>query len=92
VLKYRSRTEITNMMLDSARGGATKTKIMYKAYLSYSQLVEYLTYLKQNQLIALIEGTELYRPTEKGLKFLNMSVELSEMVTVLNSEKHRIEI
>ncbi|HEY6949382.1 MAG TPA: winged helix-turn-helix domain-containing protein [Nitrososphaeraceae archaeon] len=92
MLKYRSRTEITNMMLDSARGGATKTKIMYKAYLSYSQLVEYLTYLKQNQLIALIEGTELYRPTEKGLKFLNMSVELSEMVTVLNSEKHRIEI
>ena len=92
MLKYRSRTEITNMMLDSARGGATKTKIMYKAYLSYSQLVEYLTYLKQNQLIALIEGTELYRPTEKGLKFLNMSVELSEMVTVLNSEKHRIAI
>ena len=92
MLKYRSRTEITNMMLDSARGGATKTKIMYKAYLSYSQLVEYLTYLQQNQLIALIEGTELYRPTEKGLKFLNMSVELSEMVTVLNSEKHRIEI
>ena len=92
MLKYRSRTEITNMMLDSARGGATKTKIMYKSYLSYSQLVEYLTYLKQNKLIALIEGTELYRPTEKGLKFLNMSVGLSEMVTVLNSEKHRIEI
>lgn len=80
------------MMLDSARGGATKTKIMYKAYLSYSQLVEYLAYLKQNKLIALVEGTELYRPTEKGLKFLNMSVELSEMVTVINSEKHRIEL
>ena len=80
------------MMLDSARGGATKTKIMYKAYLSYSQLVEYLTYLQQNKLIALIEGTELYRPTEKGLKFLNMSVEMSEMVTAINSEKHRIEL
>lgn len=79
------------MMLDSARGGATKTKIMYKAYLSYSQLVEYLAYLKQNQLIELVEGTEHYRPTEKGLKFLNMSVEMSEMVTVLNSEKHRVE-
>lgn len=91
-MKYRSRTEIVAMILQSTRTGATKTKIMYKAYLSYSQLVEYLTYLKQNQLIALIEGTELYRPTEKGLKFLNMSVELSEMVTVLNSEKHRIEI
>ena len=80
------------MMLDSARGGASKTKIMYKAYLSYSQLVEYMTYLQKNKLITLVEGTDLYRPTEKGLKFLNMSMELSEMVTVLNSEKHRIEI
>ena len=80
------------MMLDSARGGATKTKIMYKAYLSYSQLVEYMKYLQKNRLITQVEGTDLYRPTEKGLKFLNMSVELSEMVTVLNSEKHRIEI
>ena len=91
-MKYRSRTEITNMMLDSARGGATKTRIMYKSYLSYSQLVEYLAYLKQNKLIALVEGTELYRPTEKGLKFLNLSVEMSEMVTSINSEKHRIEL
>ena len=80
------------MMLDSARAGATKTKIMYKAYLSYSQLVEYLTYLKNNELMALIEGTDLYRPTEKGLKFLNMSVELCEMVATINPEKHRIEI
>ncbi|MDE1727509.1 MAG: hypothetical protein KGH89_09670, partial [Thaumarchaeota archaeon] len=69
--------------------GATKTKIMYRAYLSYSQLVEYMTYLKQNKLISLGEGTDLYRSTEKGLKFLNMSVELSEMIHVDNSKNHR---
>ena len=79
MLKYRSRTEITNMMLDSARGGASKTKIMYKAYLSYSQLVEYMKYLQKNRLITQVEGTDLYRPTEKGLVFLNMSVKLSDM-------------
>lgn len=86
-MKYRSRTEITNMMLDSARGGASKTKIMYKAYLSYSQLVEYLAYLQKNKLITLVEGTDLYRPTEKGLVFLNMSVELSNMTYGPNSKE-----
>ena len=30
-MKYRSRTEIVAMILNSANGGATKTKIMYKA-------------------------------------------------------------
>ena len=71
-------------MLDSARSGATKTKMMYKAYLSYSQLVEYLKYLQQNDLMAYEEGTQLYKLTEKGLKFLNMSEELSEMIPNTN--------
>jgi len=74
------------MMLESARSGATKTKIMYKAYLSYAQVMEYLKYLQQSDLLAYEEGTQLYRPTEKGLKFLNMSNELNEMVIVTNSK------
>lgn len=90
-MKYRSRTEITNMMLDSARSGTTKTKMMYKAFLSYGQLVEYLKYLQENDLIAYEEGTQLYRPTEKGLKFLNLSEELSEMTLETNSKNYNIQ-
>jgi predicted transcriptional regulator len=37
-MKYRGRTEIVSNILDAANGRATKTKIMYKAYLSYAQL------------------------------------------------------
>jgi len=33
-MKNRSRTEIVGNILDSANGGATKTKIMYRAFLS----------------------------------------------------------
>jgi predicted transcriptional regulator len=44
-MKYRSRTEIVGNILDAANGGATKTKIMYKAFLSYVQLKEYLSVL-----------------------------------------------
>ena len=74
------------MIIESSRSGATKTKIMYKAYLSYFQVVEYLKHLQQNDLLAYEEGTQLYRPTEKGLKFLNLSNELNEMA--ITNSKH----
>ena len=72
------------MIIESARSGATKTKIMYNAYLSYTQLVGYLEHLQQNDLLAYEEGTQIYRPTEKGLKFLNLSDKLRKMTTVTN--------
>ena len=40
-MKYRSRTEIVSAMLRIANRGATKTRIMYGAYLSYAQVMEY---------------------------------------------------
>jgi predicted transcriptional regulator len=45
--------------------GATKTKIMYKAFLSYHQLKEYLSVLIENDLIEYRSGTQTYRTTEK---------------------------
>lgn len=80
-MKYRSRTDIINMVLESARDGATKTKIMYRAYLSYAQLIEYVKFLQENDLLTCEEGMRLYRVTEKGLKFLNTSNELNELIT-----------
>jgi len=38
-VKYRSRGDIVGLLLDAANGrGAAKTKLMYKAYLSFNQL------------------------------------------------------
>jgi predicted transcriptional regulator len=76
---YRSRTEIANIMLNAAKTGAGKTKIMYRANLSYTQLTGYLYYLQQNGLLAHDIDKQIYRPTEKGLKFLNLSNKLSKM-------------
>ena len=40
-MKYRSRTDIVHLILEAANGGAaTKSKIMYKAFLSFGQLKE----------------------------------------------------
>ena len=58
-MKYRSRTEIVGNILDAANGGTTKTKLMYKAYMSYNQLKEYLTILIENNLIEYIDGTHI---------------------------------
>lgn len=80
-MKYRSRNEIVSMILDSVSSGATKTRIMYQAYLSYTQLKEYLAYLEQGEIIKYEEGTQLYRITEKGRKLMHLYEEIGEMVS-----------
>jgi|SRR5687767_11547180 predicted transcriptional regulator len=77
----RSRTEIVAMILDAAnKGGETKTKIMYFAFLSYNQLNEYLSILIENNLIEYLDGTRRFKTTTKGLFFLKMHNELAELL------------
>ena len=79
-MKYRSRTEITAMILDTAYRETTKTKIMYNAYLSYNQLKEYISILIENNLLEYLEGARTFRTTEKGLNFLKMHNEMEELL------------
>jgi predicted transcriptional regulator len=79
-MKNRSRTEIVGNILDSANGGATKTKIMYKAFLSYGQLKEYLSILIENNLIEFLDGTQIFKTTEKGLDYLKKHNEMEELL------------
>jgi predicted transcriptional regulator len=53
---------------------------MYKAFLSYGQLREYLTILIENNLLEYLDGTQTFRTTEKGLNFLKMQNELGELL------------
>jgi len=79
-MKYRGRTEILGNILDAANGGATKTKIMYKAFLSYDQLKEHLSVLIENNLIEYLDGNRTFKTTEKGLNFLKMHNEIGELL------------
>jgi predicted transcriptional regulator len=79
-MKYRSRTEIVSMILEAANGGATKTRIMYRAFLSYAQLREYLSILIENNLLEYLEGSQTYKTTEKGLNLLKMHNEIGELL------------
>ena len=62
----RSRTEIVDSILDAAnKGGETRTKIMYFAFLSYNQLNEYLSLLIENDLIEYLMELKLIKLLKK---------------------------
>jgi predicted transcriptional regulator len=79
-MKYRGRTEIVATILEAAKGKATKTKIMYIAFLSYNQLKEYLSILMENYLVEYNGGTQTYKTTEKGLNYLKMNSKIGELL------------
>ena len=84
-MKYRSRTELASNILEAANGGATKTKIMYKAFLSYAQLKEYLAILIENSLLSR-EGDN-YKTTSKGIRFLQTTRQLGSLLEVHTSQQ-----
>ena len=79
-VKYRSKTEIVANILDAANGGTTKTKLMYKAFISYNQLKEYLSVLIENNLLEYLDGSQVYKTNEKGLNLLKMHNEIGELL------------
>lgn len=79
-MRNRGITEIVGNILDAANGGITKTKIMYKAFIGYAQLKEYLSLLIENNLIEYFDSTQTYKTTEKGFNFLKMQNEIGELL------------
>ena len=79
-MKYRSRTDITAQILEAANGGVTRTRIMYKVFLSYAQLQEYLAVLMEKGLMDYIEGEKVYRTTDKGNRILKIYNQVGEYV------------
>jgi predicted transcriptional regulator len=83
-MKYRSRIDIMSQILEAANGGgATKTKIMYKAFLSYVQLKEFLTVLTDKDLLSYDRETQTFKTTEKGLRFLDTYNQLGDVMKAL---------
>jgi predicted transcriptional regulator len=80
-MTYRSRMDIVSQILRVANGGgATKTKIMYSAFLSYSQMKEYLMMLTQNDLLSYDLDTRTFKTTEKGLRLIEVYNQMDGMI------------
>jgi len=90
-MKNRSRSEIYRSILETANAdeGTSRTKLVYKSYLSFSQLKEYLRTLQENGLIDYEVGMRCYRITEKGMRLLELQNKMEEIAPLnyLNVKK-----
>jgi predicted transcriptional regulator len=75
----RSRTEIIQAILDIVQEETNLTAVMYKSFISYSQLKKYLDLLEKNGLIT-IDKKKKIKITSKGSQYLSTANKLSEMI------------
>lgn len=88
-MKNRSRTEIIASILQViSKRGSTRTKIMYGAFLSYTQLNDYLSFMDQLGLIKYDKddghaSSNYIVITEKGIHFLSIHDRINQMITTM---------
>src|SRR3989454_12515190 len=80
-MRYRSRAEIIATLLKAGLRGASKTKLMYSAMLSYEQLQAYLKFTQEKGLIAQDGESSRYSTTAKGMRFMERYAKIGHLLT-----------
>jgi predicted transcriptional regulator len=83
-MRSRDRIEIMSQILKAAAneqssGGATKTQLMYRSFLTHTQLKHYLSILADSGLLQYDSLSKRFKTTEKGLSLLKAYREIVEM-------------
>jgi len=90
--QYRSRIQIAADILEIAKKGSRRTKIMYQGNLSFDLLQKYLNVLVDSDLLELLGGpAKVYIATEKGRQFLEDYYELQKYSEMADSKKRALE-
>jgi len=90
--QYRSRIQIAANILEIAKEGSRKTKIMYLGNLSFDLLQKYLEMLVNYELLDVHGDPDKgYIATEKGKQFLEDYYELQKYSEIANSKKRALE-
>jgi len=86
--KNRNKFQITQAILEVAREGAGKTRIMYRANLSFKLLEDYLAALVRSGLLKVKEGErKMFLTSERGLQFLREFEDLERHVALVSTKK-----
>jgi len=90
--QYRSRIQIAANILEIARDGSRKTRIMYLGNLSFDLLQKYLDLLVNFGLLEVGNDRERrYIATEKGRRFLEDFHELQKYSKMVEAKKRVLE-
>jgi predicted transcriptional regulator len=77
----RDRLQIFAEILELCRKPQVKTKVMYKANLSYNMLQDCLMQLHKWKLLEVHHSKKKYLTTEKGQEFLQKWTALQQLIT-----------
>ena len=79
----RDRLEIIADILEVAKEGQLKTRILYDGNLSFAQLNDYLAFMLKNGFLEVNNDNEerIYRTTNRGIKYLESFEEISNLLT-----------
>jgi predicted transcriptional regulator len=90
--QYRSRIQIAADILEIAKDGSRKTKIMYLGNLSFDLLQKYLDMLVNYDLLEVHSGPDKsYVATEKGRQFLIDYRELQKHSEIVDSKRRALQ-
>ena len=90
--QYRSRIQIAADILEIAKAGSRKTKIMYLGNLSFDLLQKYLDMLVNYELLEIHGSSDKsYVATPKGKQFLEDYRELQKYSQMVDSKKRALE-
>jgi predicted transcriptional regulator len=85
IVRHRAKIDVIGIILNVANGGASKSEIYYRSFLSYSKLKKYLYLLIENGLIEYVKEQNVYKTTCKGMCLLEAysgMIELIEGITI----------
>ncbi len=89
---YRNRMEIAAGILQIAKNGSRKTRIMYLGNLSFDLLQKYLDMLVNLGLLTVRNGEEkIYLATDKGHEFLEDFNELQKHAEIAEAKRRTLE-
>jgi predicted transcriptional regulator len=85
-MKYRDRDEIfTCIIHTTGLNGARITKIMYSSFLSYTQVLGYLTTMVEMGFLNYDRADKLFKVTSKGIRYLSIREKLCEILNISSS-------
>ncbi len=78
----RDRLHIMAEIMEITKESQLKTRIMYRANLSFSQVNEYLSFLTEMRFLKVneVNGQKFYETTTKGERYIDNYMEMSGLL------------